>query len=274
MLPGRLGVILLALALVLPACGSDDEQPASGSVTATPEATETATATPTPTPTATPTQAPAGQALWPDPSAADAPTEPVAVARSFAEDYVGLENPALGEFRQHDPDEGEVDVHRRGEDGREQDAVVAVILLNQQGDRWVITRVTSPEVEIEEPQPGAEITSPVRIAGRGRGFEGNIPLGVSAGGRSGPARQRAGDGGRDGRSRALRSGADLRACGARRGSHPRAHRIRDSGRQRVRRVPRSLRRLTAPSGESAPARRVRRPYDRSPSRRTADEVPD
>jgi hypothetical protein len=178
MLPERLGVILLALALVLPGCGSDDEQPVSGSATATPEATETATATPTPTPTATPTQTPTEQALWPDPSAGDAPTEPIDVARSFAEDYVGLESPALGEFRQHDPDEGEVDVHRRGEDGTEQDAVVAVILLRRQSDRWVITRVTSPEVEIEQPQPGAEITSPVRIAGRGRGFEGNVLLEV------------------------------------------------------------------------------------------------
>ena len=45
---------------------------------------------------------------------------------------------------------------------------------------WFVTGITSPNITVDEPRPNATITSPVRVAGTGVAFEGNILAAVVA----------------------------------------------------------------------------------------------
>lgn len=151
-----LAVAACVLALAAQGCGGDDDA---------------ADTTP-------PASAPADEdALWPPP---DRTTEdPQRVARSFVRDYIGVTEPAMSEFVDNGAGTGEIEVHRRGEDGRELAAVVSTLSLRQrEAGGWAVTSAYSPEVELTEPRPLGEIASPVRVAGRGRGFEGNVVLEV------------------------------------------------------------------------------------------------
>ena len=121
-------------------------------------------------------------ALWPDPAVATAQATPRAVARSFVEDFIGMQKPALGTFQQGDTRSGEVPVLLRGEDGTvRKDRVIATIAVRQlDGVRWFVIAAASDDVAIESPEVLEEIASPVHIAGRGAGFEGNVVLRVHA----------------------------------------------------------------------------------------------
>lgn len=160
------------LALALAACGDDDR------------AVPAATTTP---PTAT---APAGKpgderfdtALWPAPADARHTSTPIEVARSFVEDFVGMQNPAFGEFQQGDAQSGEVAMLLRGEDGRvREDRVLTTIALRRlDGRRWFVIAANSDRVEIQTPPVSGEVASPLRVAGRGAGFEGNLVVRLHA----------------------------------------------------------------------------------------------
>lgn len=162
-------------ALSIAGCG-DDAVP-----TATPDASVTAQATVAATTTAVATPAGLDQAIWPPEKFRS--TDPLEVARSFVADYIGLEgNPQLGEFSDTEPRVGEVDVFARGEDGSRRDNVVSTLSLRQlDGEYWYVTSAQSEEVELTLPEPLAVVASPVKIEGRGRGFEGNVVLEVRAG---------------------------------------------------------------------------------------------
>ena len=150
-----------ATAAVVAGCGDDDDRDRTAGTTAT---------TPAPPPAA-------DEALWPAPG--EAVADPRKTARAFAQEYIGVENPALSEFRETEPGVGEVEVHRRGEDGRALDTVVSAIALRQvDGEDWSVMSAHSAEVEVTAPDARAEIASPVRVDGRGRGFEGNVVLEV------------------------------------------------------------------------------------------------
>lgn len=158
-------------AVALTGCGDDEDETAA---TPTPAATTTVT----PEPTASPTESPAAeipQVLWPETPAAD----PETAAESFATEYAGIPDPALGEFRETGAGAGEIDVFRRGEDGSQLEVVLTTIELRELGgDGWSVTQATSDEVQIDEPAPGADVLTPVTIRGEGRGFEGNVVLEV------------------------------------------------------------------------------------------------
>ncbi|HYH58475.1 MAG TPA: Gmad2 immunoglobulin-like domain-containing protein [Thermoleophilaceae bacterium] len=152
----RLFVTALVAAAVFTGCGDDDE-PAETAPTAPPAA--------------------ATEALWPP--SGEGSGDPRATARSFVEEYIGIENPALSEFRETEPGVGEVTVHRRGEDGRALETEVAALALRRlDGETWSVISAHSPEVEVTQPSARDVITSPVRVAGRGRGFEGNVVIEV------------------------------------------------------------------------------------------------
>jgi len=170
--PVRIACALLLAALTLAACGDDNGGGSASAPTA-------------PAPTAsTTTAAPAtvfDNALWPDPAVATAQADPVEVARSFVEDFLGMTKPAFGAFLQGDSRSGEVQVHPRGEDGAVLKArALATIALRQlDGSRWFVIAAHSDQVEISQPRAAANevmptISSPVQIAGEAVGFEGTV----------------------------------------------------------------------------------------------------
>lgn len=171
---------LLALAaatLGLVACGGDGrdaDPPASATPTVSP------TATSSPAPEATPAQTPGAagsSSLWPPPDRSS--SEPGDVARTFVADFIGLARPALGRFREAEPGAGEVAVFRRGEDGTALASVVSTLSLRRLDDgSWAVVAARSPEVRLTAPEPLAEVSSPLAVTGRGRGFEGNVVLQV------------------------------------------------------------------------------------------------
>ena len=161
---------LLVAALALAACGDDD-----GGGGATPTATAPAT-------TATTPATNLDGALWPDPAVATETATPVDVARSFVEDFVGMERPAFGDFQQGDSRSGEVPMFLVGEDGTpREDQVLASIAVRQlDGRRWFVIAAGSDRVQIDAPDVLEAISSPVTVTGSGFGFESNLAVSVRA----------------------------------------------------------------------------------------------
>jgi hypothetical protein len=55
-----------------------------------------------------------------------------------------------------------------------QHRVLMVSLEGADQSAWFVAGITSDNISVDEPRPGATITSPVRVAGRGVSYEGNI----------------------------------------------------------------------------------------------------
>lgn len=171
----RAVIAVVTAAIALGGCGDDDpEEPA---VTAGPTAAQSCAS-----PAGNVAPGALDQVIWPP--VPYCTSDPAEVARSFVTEYIGLEgDPQLGKFREDEgePPAGEIDIFRRGEDGRRLDSVASTLSLRVLGDaHWYVTSAQSGEVELAAPEPLAPITSPVRVEGRGRGFEGNVVLEVRA----------------------------------------------------------------------------------------------
>jgi len=150
--------------------------PTSAAPTTAPAATTTEA--PTTSIRATPpTAAVFDQVIWPGPEHAQF-DDGVAAARSFVEEFVGMANAPLGELRLAEPDVGEVDVHGLTESGAVRDAVVSTITVRRFDGHWYVTGAVADEVQIDAPVGHAEVTSPLRVQGRGRGYEGTIVVEV------------------------------------------------------------------------------------------------
>ena len=137
---------------------------------------------PTTTPTATavpaiPSASVFDQVIWPGPGQ-PVFDDAVSAARSFVEEFVGRDDPPLGEFRATGPDLGAVDVYGRTESREVHDRVRSTINLQRFDGHWFVTGAVAGEVRIDQPAPGAEVTSPVRVEGRGRGYEGTVVVEV------------------------------------------------------------------------------------------------
>jgi Immunoglobulin-like domain of bacterial spore germination len=123
----------------------------------------------------TPPAANLDEAMWPDPAGPDRYADPVDAARSFVESFLGVTPPALSEFQAREPGSGAIDVFARDENGQPLDRVATNLSLRQlDGEHWWVTAATSEGVELESPEPLAEVSSPARVSGRGRGFEGTV----------------------------------------------------------------------------------------------------
>jgi hypothetical protein len=175
----------VAVAVAVPRLGDDDGKVDIGNE---PEGQTTTTEAPGPSTTAVPAPPPAdlGQALWPDP-AGELFTDPVDAVRSFVATVIGVEDPPLSDFHEGEPGAGEVDVYGRGEDGGTLDRVVATVSVRQlDGEHWFVTAAGSDDVQVDTPEPLAEVSSPVHVEGRGRGFEGTISVALRARSSSAP----------------------------------------------------------------------------------------
>jgi len=170
-----MALTLVAALVVVPRLSDDDPS----RVEVVPADDSSTTAPPEPAPTTTEGEphgrvaVPSG-VLWPPPDLAPF-ADPLDAARSFVEDYVGIDDPPLSAFRQTAPGTGEVDVRRRGEDGSEMAAVASVLTLTELDDgTWGITSALSEAILVDKHRvtPGAEST--ITVEGRGRGYEGTI----------------------------------------------------------------------------------------------------
>jgi hypothetical protein len=173
---------VVALAVVVPRLGNDgrvstSDQPAPTTTTVEPPSTTTPPTTPA-TPSTTVSPAPPAadldQAMWPDPAGSARYADPVDAARSFVEGFFAVDAP-LSEFRAGEPGVGEVDVFSRDENGQASGRVATTLSLRQlDGQYWWVTAAASASVHIDSPQPLADVSPPLRVSGRGSGFEGTV----------------------------------------------------------------------------------------------------
>lgn len=112
--------------------------------------------------------------VWPFPDSAVRYTDPVKVARSFAVEFVGFENPVMGTLREGDGRSGEIAV-RPSATGPE--TTVLVRRFGPEGSWWVIGSVAA-DIEVTMPVPQSAVDDPLQMAGRSRAFEGTVEVDV------------------------------------------------------------------------------------------------
>jgi hypothetical protein len=204
---GVLGGVAAAVVVVLvgvsvTAGGGDDvdttdDAGLAAATTSTTGETTTSAAPPT-TGTTTTVAAPDVSGIWPftdgssisGPLAADRRfTDPVATARAFGRDYVGMVDPAAGEPRPAGEGAVEVDLRPRGEDGEPlpvggaSTTVTLLPLVTPEGRTlWTVASAASPHILVEQPDGADPITSPVAVRGTATGYEGTVVAEVRADG--------------------------------------------------------------------------------------------
>jgi hypothetical protein len=108
--------------------------------------------------------------------------DPVDAARGFAEEFVGMEDPLVGEFLPGDSRSGEVEI-RAVEDG-----AVTVVFVRQLGDDdlwWVIGSATE-NIDVDRPEALDVIDDPLVLSGRARAFEGTVLVALRVDGEDDP----------------------------------------------------------------------------------------
>jgi hypothetical protein len=178
---GVLGVAAaVALVAGMPALLRDGDHQQVQTTASDTTSTTLAPRTPTTAPTAE-TSAP-GDAIWPPPSHRQY-EDPVGAVRSFVEEYVGMADPPLSEFRPGQDSTGEVELYLRREDGSvNTERTISTVSLRQAGGHWMVTSARTDDIVVDNPKPLDTVRSPVVVDGRGRGYEGNIVVSVRDGG--------------------------------------------------------------------------------------------
>ncbi|MGI8684579.1 MAG: Gmad2 immunoglobulin-like domain-containing protein [Acidimicrobiales bacterium] len=160
-------------AVAVPALRDDGRE----QVGATGQAASTTTTAAT-SPTTVPDAPAPPDTVWPPPGHEQS-TDPVGAARSFVEDYVGLPDPPLSDFRPDSGPTGKVDVYQRAEGGAiRRDHVLGTVSLRQTAGGWAVTGATTADIVVDNPAPSVVVGSPVVVDGRGRGYEGTIIVNV------------------------------------------------------------------------------------------------
>lgn len=174
-------VLVVVLGLLLWWLLSDDDEDQTDAVaTTTTSLTTTTTAAPVTEPPATApptTQVDGGlssdevaQVVFPYPETSRRFSDPVAAVQAFATELVGFTAPVLGTFAQGDSRSGEVEVRDRP------DGLVTTVLVRQFGpeDSWWVIGASTPDILIDQPAAGATVSSPMRLVGTARAFEGTV----------------------------------------------------------------------------------------------------
>ena len=166
-------IAALVAVIVWPEDESDD---AATEPTTTEAPATTATTTAPSTTAAPPTVAPVdtSTAVFPYGTGDVRYTDPVEVARAFAEDFVGFTDPLVGDFMQGDSRSGEVEVRPMA------DGPVTSVFVRQigtDGSWWVLGSATG-DITTDAPGPGDAITSPVTVSGSALAFEGAVVVEV------------------------------------------------------------------------------------------------
>jgi hypothetical protein len=169
----RLARAVLAAALVAAvACGSDDATDSSATTTTSTAATSSTTVETTTTTVVEDT------AVWPSVPDTPRPADPVEAARRFATEFLGFVDPVVGTFQAGDSRSGEVAIRPRAT------GPVTTILLRQLSGQttWSVLGAATEDIELTSPAAGDEVTSPLRLEGRARAFEGTVDVELRADG--------------------------------------------------------------------------------------------
>jgi hypothetical protein len=192
-----LAVVALVISVV--AITRDDQAtaPSSSAVPTAPTVTQTPTDGPTTAPPTAPTTAkpvpttvpaPDGDlagAVWPAAGSDRHYTDPVAVTRGFAIDYLGFTDPVISPFRQGDTRSGEVDIRPRP------DGPVTTAAVRELGrdSYWYVLGAGTDTIDVTAPEWNAEITAPVTVTGQAHAFEGTVNVEVRRDGQTRPIGQ-------------------------------------------------------------------------------------
>jgi hypothetical protein len=160
-----IAVVVGALALT----NEDDPVATDGTTTTSTTTTEPTTTTEETTTTVTFESVDPDLPVFPDPTGSQRFDDPVAAATAFARDFVGFSDPVVGEFAAGDNRSGEVEVR-----GFAAGAPTTVLVRQLGDDTWFVIGATTDAIQLEEPAPGATITSPQPLTGRAYAFEGTV----------------------------------------------------------------------------------------------------
>ncbi len=173
-------IVLLGGALAFVALDDDEDDVDTTGTTTTTEATTTTETTSSTTSTSTtstsvvaPSDGELDTVVWPGPTTGVRYTEPLAAVEGFATDLLGFADPVIGDYMAGDSRSGEVEI-RSDAQGPPTTAFVRQL---SDGTWWILGAVTE-SIELTEPGPGDEVTSPIALSGRSRAFEGTVNVSV------------------------------------------------------------------------------------------------
>lgn len=194
-----IALIVVAIGAFLLVDGDDDESSVGGtsSIADTTEASMPATTEPATTepPATEPTAAPttdtetttapddaARPAIWPWVESDLRFDDPVEAAASYATDFLGFDDPVVGEFRAGDSRSGEVEI-TAGDIGPS--TVVFVRQLTADDSWWILGSATG-NIVLDEPDTGDVVESPLQLVGEALAFEGTVEVELRADGEAEP----------------------------------------------------------------------------------------
>lgn len=207
---GRFRLIALAvIALIVVAIGAfllvdggdDDEQSVATSSSAAettaatqPATTEPATTEPpateppataaptTDTASTTPPDDPTRSAIWPWAESDLRFDDPVEAATSYATEFLGFDEPEVGEFLSGDSRSGEVEITP----GAIGPTTVVFVRQLTADDTWWILGSAAENIVLDEPETGDVVESPLPLVGEARAFEGTVEVEIRADGNAEP----------------------------------------------------------------------------------------
>lgn len=209
----------MVLAILLVGCGSTEDGTSSStgdtdsSTTSTTRVSEDATDTTSSTPSSDENDTGGADvhAIWPSANDDTIHDDPVAVARAFADEYLGFTRLVVGEFEPDvDGTSGRVPI-RSFENGS---ATMVSVIRNDSGGGWLVLGAENEHLVVESPTTGAVITSPVTVSGQSTAFEGTVDIEIREDGRIDPLVSGFATGGANGEMGPFTTTIDLAEGGA------------------------------------------------------------
>lgn len=149
------------------------EPPATEPPATTAPTTDTATTVPVD---------PTRSAIWPWVESDLRFDDPVEAARSYATDFLGFDEPDVGEFLSGDSRSGEVEVTP----GAIGPTTVVFVRQLTDDDTWWILGSAAENIVLDEPETGDVVESPLPLVGEARAFEGTVEVEIRADGNAEP----------------------------------------------------------------------------------------
>ncbi|CAN5409851.1 hypothetical protein BH23ACT3_BH23ACT3_04170 [soil metagenome] len=120
--------------------------------------------------------------VWPWAGSDTRYSDPVEAATAFAEEYLGMTDPLVGDFMQADALSGEIEIRSLE---TFTPTLVALRLFGEAETWWVLGAATA-DIEVDEPQADAVVSSPLTVSGRSVAFEGTVQVAIRVDGDDDP----------------------------------------------------------------------------------------